>query len=188
MIYLKYISKKLLDWLDSDLEKSAQKYGHIHEALIKIFLTSGFSNAEELADVTIDRVAGQIQTLKAFDGEKIRYFIGVARNVKKEYFRIKENLIELTEESKTDKSFLMADEDLPDQLILHLKTCLKKLAAKDRKIVLEYYDISNSGTKKKIHKKLADKYSLSPNTLRVQVFRVKQRIAECLEKNNKTGV
>ena len=64
--------KKLLKWLDSDEEKAAERYGHIHRALIKYFNAAGCSDSEELADETIDRMVGQIKKLNNYEGEKSR--------------------------------------------------------------------------------------------------------------------
>lgn len=179
--------QKLLNWLDSDAQRSAEKYEHIQKALTKIFLTSGFDNPEELADETIDRVAGQIKNLKDYEGEKIKYFVGVARFIKKENYRQKDNFEEIEEiETMVDERDFY-DEDTANMQLERLKKCLKRLTAKDRKMVLSYYNVANSGKKTDHHKNLAEKYSLSANTLRVQVFRVKQKLSECLDIKAKKG-
>lgn len=170
----------LLNWLDSDPEKSAERYGHIHKSLIKIFLSAGCLNPEELADETIDRVAAQIKKLKDYEGEKIKYFLGVARNVKREQFRKKEVFIEIgdlqisSNENETD--------DFNDERVEKLKICLKKLGKYDRKLIIDYHNVPNSVKKKDFHNKIAEKNLLTVNTLRVQIFRLKQKLFDCVKK------
>ena len=178
--------KKLLEWLDSDTEKAAERYGHIYRVLIKYFNSAGCPNSEELADETIDRMIGQIKKLKNYEGEKIKYFLGIARNIKKESFRKRENQTELNDlENLSEQAAKLEnpdDENWSEIQMNCLKICLKKLGAKERKLILGYYNITKSNKKIAVHKKLAEKFSLSANALRVQVFRLKQSVAECAGK------
>lgn len=74
--------KALLDWLDSDHQKAAEKYEKIRRRLITIFVSRGFQDAEDLADLTFNRVAARMdQLVQAYIGDPARYFLGVARNL-----------------------------------------------------------------------------------------------------------
>ena len=44
----------LLEWLDADRDRAAEKYEAIRLRLIKIFLCRGCSEAEELSDETVE--------------------------------------------------------------------------------------------------------------------------------------
>lgn len=184
--------KKLLKWLDSDEEKAAERYGHIHHALIKYFNAAGCSDSEELADETIDRMVGQIKKLNNYEGEKIKYFLGVARNVKRESFRKREHQTELTDlENVGEPAYepeTADNESLSEIQLECLKKCLKKLNTRDRKLILGYHNVTNSTKKKDVHKKLAEKFSLTANTLRVHIFRLKQKLSECTGKCSEKAV
>jgi chemotaxis regulatin CheY-phosphate phosphatase CheZ len=66
---------KLLNWLGATSQEGAEEYEHIRRVLIKIFLARGFSDAEDLTDETIDRVASKIDEIEAvYTGRKILYF------------------------------------------------------------------------------------------------------------------
>jgi len=175
--------KRLLKWLDSDEEQAAERYGHIYRVLIKYFYSAGCPNSEELADETIDRMIGQIKKLKNYEGEKIKYFLGIARNIKMESFRKRENQTELYELDNLSQQAQQlenpTDENLSEIQMNCLKICLQKLSAKERKLILEYHNVTNSNKKKDVHKKLAENFSLTANALRVQIFSLKQRVAEC---------
>jgi DNA-directed RNA polymerase specialized sigma24 family protein len=76
---------KLLEWLDPDRERAAEKYQKIHTRLIGIFSNHGCADPEKLADETIDRVIAKMDSLSVnYEGEPTRYFYGVARNILKE--------------------------------------------------------------------------------------------------------
>lgn len=178
--------KRLLEWLDSDTEQAAERYGHIYRVLIKYFNSAGCPNSEELADETIDRMIGKIKSLKNYEGEKIKYFLGIARNIKRESFRKREHqavLTDLENLGEQAERFENPDDENWSEIQMNcLKICLKKLSAKERKLILGYHNVTESNKKKEVHKKLAEKFSLSANTLRVQIFRLKQRVAECAGK------
>ena len=80
----------LLEWLDSDREQAAMKYEDIRKRLIKIFTGRACAEAEDLADETINRVISKLDELgKEFEGDRGRYFFGVANKVYLEYRRKK---------------------------------------------------------------------------------------------------
>jgi hypothetical protein len=74
----------LLAWLDPDREQSARKYESIRRTLIKIFTWRNVSDAEDLADETINRVAQRVNEVKPYySGDPALYFYGVAKNLLK---------------------------------------------------------------------------------------------------------
>ena len=80
----------LLKWLDSDREQAAMKYEDIRKRLIKIFTGRDCVEAEDLADETINRVISKLDELGTeFEGDRGRYFFGVANKVYLEYKRRK---------------------------------------------------------------------------------------------------
>src|SRR5438105_3823358 len=86
----------LLDWLDSSREKAGEKYEMIRGGLIDIFHYRGCTGPEDLADVTINRVAKKVHKIRnSYAGDPARYFYGVAKKVYLEYLKQKQPL-ELT--------------------------------------------------------------------------------------------
>src|SRR5688572_1456185 len=79
---------RLLKWLDADTNRAGEKYEWIRTRLIKIFVSRGSSTSDELADVTIDRVATRLVEIQdGYVGERLSYFYGVAKNVYRESLR-----------------------------------------------------------------------------------------------------
>ena len=54
----------LLDWLDTDRDIAARKYETIRAGLIRIFVSKGFSDAEDLADEAIRRVCKRLPDIR----------------------------------------------------------------------------------------------------------------------------
>ena len=81
----------LLRWLNSNREVVGEEYEAIRKKLVGMFTAEGFSDAEALADKTIDRVADRLAEIEVeYEGQPVRYFRGVARNIIFEERRRKE--------------------------------------------------------------------------------------------------
>src|ERR1044072_5403667 len=88
--------ESLLAWLDPDRETAGQKYEVIRAGLIRIFVSKGFSDAEDLADETMNRVMKRLAEIRdTYVGEPARYFHGVARFVMREMSRRKEIAVDV---------------------------------------------------------------------------------------------
>jgi len=122
--------------------------------------------ADEQVDVTMDRVARRIAA-----GERIRsadparYFYGVARNVFLEY--------------RKQQSVQHAPHETPARAAATwspglecLDCCLQGLAPDDRELLEAYY--------LEPRRDLAARVGLTPNALRLRVFKQKQKLRVCL--------
>src|SRR5215471_15353196 len=81
---------QLLDWLDRDRDRdrAGRRYEQIRSHLIKIFECRGCATAEDLADETINRVAGKVaQIAEGYVGDPALYFYGVAEKIYLEHAR-----------------------------------------------------------------------------------------------------
>src|SRR5262252_5862531 len=79
---------QLLNWLAPDPDRAGEKYEQIRRGLIKIFRCRGSSIPEELADETINRVAGKLaEIVTNYVGEPGSYFYAVADKIYLEYSR-----------------------------------------------------------------------------------------------------
>src|SRR5262245_24433202 len=79
---------QLLHWLNPDRQEAAAQYEWIRKRLIKIFVSRGSYNPEELADITINRVARILPGIRdSYVGEPANYFSGVASFIWQESLR-----------------------------------------------------------------------------------------------------
>lgn len=169
----------LLAWLDSERETAGQKYERIRHRLIKIFHGRGCPNAEDLADETINRVAGKIKELKEpYQGDPALYFYGIAQKVCLEAVRKKPKT-----ETNPNPSYTPELNEFSDEYFLQrncLNRCLVKLSHEERQIVTQYY-ASEERTNIDHRHHLAERFGLTPNNLRVRAFRIRQRLQRCAQ-------
>jgi len=162
---------KLLDWLGQDRDSAARRYEQIRSRLIRIFTYRGCSIPEELADETIDRVAGKVQQVAGtYVGDPALYFYGVAEKIYLEHTR--------------NRSVLLLP--LPDGLIREIELkyecqegCMEGLSQPSRDLIIAYY--GNDGRSKvESRKHLAQRLRLKANALWIRAHRIRESLRKCV--------
>lgn len=163
----------LLSWLDDNRDAAGIKYETIRTSLIRIFISHGFDDAEDLADITINRVTTKIpEMISTYVGEPAAYFYAVARNVEHEAKRRKE----------------IASDKLPEKLELATTTtdtydcliqCLKVLPGDKRELILDYYLYEG---KEKIvhHRQMAQDRGITDGALRTRAHKIRASLEKCV--------
>ena len=161
----------LLDWLDSDRDQAALTYEQVRLRLIKIFARRGCYEAEDLADETINRVAGKIEQLTLeYDGNPVLYFYGVARFVYHEWLRsLNKKPPPAPIETNVDDE---AEYECLDQ-------CLNRLPEENRRLVICYYQ-ENKHAKIENRKQLAQELGIALNALRIRAHRIRLMLQSCI--------
>jgi DNA-directed RNA polymerase specialized sigma24 family protein len=169
---------RFLAWLDPDPERAAERYTEVQRRLTRMFDYRGCEQPEELADETISRVLGRIASLaESYEGDPIRYFYGVARNVLRQHFASRHQL------QSHALAAAAATPSLPEDLERRhacLDRCLESvLTPDDRHLILEYYRGEKGG---RIAQRdgLAQGAAVSGPTLRKRTERIRRRLQECL--------
>jgi DNA-directed RNA polymerase specialized sigma24 family protein len=166
---------RLLTWLDPDRERAGLVYEEIRRRLTTIFAARACPVPEELADETMDRVARRVADIsESYEGDKARYFFGVANNVHHEFLKRPpppEPREELIDDDTADKERASAC----------LEQCLGKLAGDGRAMILRYYS-QEKQAKVDLHKRMVDEFGVTINTIRLRVLRMKQKLQPCLER------
>src|SRR5437762_5063815 len=122
---------QLLGWLDPDRERAGQLYEKIRWRLIAILASRGCSQAEELADETIDRVSRRVADIQGtYVGDPAIYFLGVMNNVHHEFLK-RPPLPRLVERHD--------DVETTERTHLCLDRCLDRLAPHARQLIERYY-------------------------------------------------
>ena len=163
----------LLAWLDSDREAAGRKYEIIRAGLIRIFVSQGFNDAEDLADLTINRVIDRLPDIReGYVGEQARYFHGVARNIVREARRRKE----------------IATDNVPERLSRVVETsdrheclleCLKLLPGEKRELILDYY-LYEGRDKVEHHRRMAGELGLTEGALRTRAHHIRVNLEKCV--------
>ena len=171
----------LLGWLDVDREQAGEKYEKIRLRLIKIFTCRGCTEADDLADETINRVTARVAELVSkYTGDPALYFYGVAQKVHLEHVRNKPVMQELKQPNQTrDPRDNEATDEL-EQEYACLERCMRELPSKSRLLVLEYYQ-EEKGAKIDHRKRLAEDLGIALNALRIRAHRLRLQLQKCME-------
>ena len=167
---------KFLTWLDPDRETAGKKYPVIQARLTRYFTFRGCGvDAEELSDETIARVTRKIPEIAdTYVGDRLPYFLGVARNVYAEYLK---KLIIVRNSQPPPAIDSSEEKELLDRC---LEQCLTGLSSDNRTMILRYY----TGVKhdKIVHRKeLAAKSGIAANALRIRACRIRTILRHCVE-------
>jgi len=163
----------LLTWLGADRDVAGRKYEKIRSGLVRIFVSKGFSDAEDLADQTIDRVMARLPDVRAsYMGEPACYFHGVARNIIRESARRREIATEFVD-PRIDLKFEPSDD--------HdcLKHCLNGLPMSKRDLILKYY-LYDGHKKVEHHKEMAGQLNISEGAIRSRAFQIRMKLETCM--------
>lgn len=166
--------QRLLHYLDPDPSSAGRKYESIRARLITIFRARGCLFAEDLADVTFERVAHKLTSLTSqFVGDPAPYFYGVARKIHLEYLRkLKVNQLVCWPPTSIDNR-------ISENMLDLLEKALSMIPNADRELILKYY--AWDGKKKIDHRRaLADQLGIKLNVLRLRVFRIRRKIKQLL--------
>ena len=171
---------RLLGWLDSDWEKAGAEYERIRRGLIKNFVSRGSLTPEDLADKTINRVAGKVSEIQAtYVGDPAHYFSSVAGYIFLETLR-KEKVPAVGMPGPAPRT---TDDEMDHA---NLEICVAKLPASDRDLLLAYYQHERH-EKIEHRRKLAARFGLGMNALRIRACRIRLRLHENIEQRRAAG-
>lgn len=173
--------EELLAWLDSDREGAGHKYEEIRRSLVKIFAWRKCSDAEGMADATINIVAQKAcQLRRTYEGKPHLYFYGVARNLIREYQNSRTVLVALEDVDRKNTTIVDDTDDEVEAVDACLRQCLETLDSGDRELVLAYYQ-KEGQAKIDLRRELAQRRGLDTNALRVKMYRIRGSLARCIE-------
>src|SRR5258705_881664 len=163
----------LLTWLSPERDEAGLKYELIRTGLVRIFVAKGFSDAEDLADQTINRVIIKLPEIRGdFVGEPVSYFRGVARKIMLEAWRRKEVTTDRPPEQLSKVQVNNPQSECLDR-------CLRLLSEGKRDLILDYY-LYKGHDKIAHHKLLARENGISESALRVKAHRIRNILEKCV--------
>jgi len=166
----------LLSWLHPVPDEAGKIYVKIRAGLIRNFVRQRCPVPDELADITVDRVAKLLPKLiDTYVGEKERYFHRVAYYVLREYWSRTIETVELED----DMSVVEPDKDNKTEAESHcLEKCMARLPVSKREFIKKYY-YGNKGEKIRQRKELAASNNLELAALRVKALRIRRGLKKC---------
>jgi DNA-directed RNA polymerase specialized sigma24 family protein len=166
----------LLSWLHPVPDEAGKIYVKIRTGLIKNFARQRCPVPDELADITVDRVAKLLPKLiDTYVGEKERYFHRVAYYVLREYWSRTVETVELED----DMSVAEPDKNYQTEAESHcLDKCMARLPVSKREFIKNYY-YGNKGEKIRQRKELAANLNVELAALRVKALRIRRGLKKC---------
>lgn len=169
--------ESLLDFLGPDRESAGRQYEQIRVRLARIFEWRGCAHPEELVDETMNRVAHKLADGVVVQADDpFRYFCGVAFMIFKELLRGK----------RREREALAEIRHLPppppeqeDERMGCLRSCMETLPQVQRDLMLRYYT-GEGGERIERRRKLAKELGKPMNALRIQAFRLRGKLEECV--------
>ena len=136
-------------------------------------MSRGFSDAEDLADETINRVTKKLPEIRdTYVGEPARYFHGVARYIVREMMRRKEVAVE-------EVPVVTAEAEVHSDEYDCLQKCLRFLPADRRELILDYY-IYDGRDKIAQHRRMASELGITEGALRGRAHQVRGNLEKCI--------
>lgn len=137
-------------------------------------MSKGFSDAEDLADETINRVMKKLPEIRdTYVGEPARYFHGVARFIVREKRRTKEVTVEVISVSLIE---IEAHSDEYDCLV----KCLRFLPRDKQELILDYY-IYDGRDKIAQHRRMAKERGITEGALRGRAHHIRGNLEKCIQ-------
>lgn len=168
----------LLTWLDPNREAAGRKYSIIHTGLVRIFVSRGFSDAEDLADLTIKRVCDLLPGIRdSYVGERAPYFYKVAGYITLEARRRPEIATDL---APTEQLIENNTSDTYERLL----KCLELLPGEKRELVLDYH-LNKGRDKIEQHERMAKERGISVEALRSRAHHIRKTLKDCVQRPKK---
>ncbi len=171
----------ILSWLDENRERATTAYLDLRRGLVKIFSWNQCADPEGMTDEVFDRVTKKLPGLKdSYEGNPRLYFYAVANNLVKEYRKAARLHVSLDGVDCPSDVFITDEEETREMMSDCLESCLQKLPAEKRDLILSYY--SREKREKLLHRaEMARRLRVSIGTLRVRMLRIRTRLEECIE-------
>ena len=166
----------LLAWLGSDRDAAGRRYEDIRSSLVRLFISKGFIDAEDLADETINRVMVRLPQIKnSYVGEPACYFKGVARNV------IRESLRRREVQGRDIEIWCTPNLDAIEEEHDCLGHCLDRLTMNKRKLILDYY-LHEGPRKIEHHKRMAGKLHITVGAVRSRAYQIRLKLEHWMQR------
>lgn len=170
---------QFLTVLDPNREQAGKRYEALRTRIVKFFEWRACRFPDDLADETLDRVVKKVDAGVEIN-DFVNYTYGVARLVYLEHYKEQVKEHPMTDEMPEAR---VADDEMDeDERLNFLEECLKKLSDRSRTMILHYYR-DDKQAKIDYRKKLAEKFNISVNALRIKALRIRSMLEECVLKH-----
>lgn len=169
----------LLEIRCSNQDEAGVAYNELRNSLVRFFQIKGDSDPDEAADLTLDRAALKIPKDTPIEN-LTGYCFGVARFIFLERVRRTKKLNDAAAEfySKRNSSEIVQETD--DEFTV-LRKCFEKLTNAEKLFLRDYFADLPFSELDKSRRQTCLENDITPNNLRLRVFRLRQRLENCVK-------
>ena len=187
---------QVLHWLDAGVDSHGESYLEMRRRLVLYFDRKNCLSPDDLADETLNRVARKLEEKgEITDVSPAHYCYIVAKFVFLEAVRSEKHTGKSVDEITESGAALpgLITPARPDEategrekMLKCLERCLTRLAADDRRLIVEYYQ---GEKKEKIERRsgLAARMGMTLNALSIRACRIRSKLEACLKVCSQEG-
>jgi len=181
--------RRLLEFLDADRDRAAERYEKIREKLARFFEWRGCIPGQDYADETIDRAARRLEEgLTERPENPYLYLHGIALNVVRERWRkapFDVQPLETLPETAApavdpfEVELRQKREMTNERRLTCLQECLDRLPRTSADLV-SIYHLGGSGLHIGRRRSLAETLNIPAAALRLRVYRIRRQLEKCM--------
>ena len=172
----------LLRLFSDNREEAGRLYEALRSSLVRFFLNKRCDHAEQLADLTFNRVAAKADTFDPSRNVRPSTFVfGFASKVYLEYLKRPDRALVPLEGDEVDRTEAPSSTHVGEADLDCLDGCLLKIPPDERELVIKYY--SREGAERiEMRRELAEFLGVSQDALHVRVFRIRKGLRKCVDR------
>lgn len=174
--------EEILAWLNPNRDVAAAMYVQLRQDLARMFIWGRCTDPEGMTDEAFDRVAKKVHDVRpTYEGDPRLYFRAVANNLIKENHKKIKTQLSIDDIDLPEPPITETEDEAAADIEECLQLCLQKLSPNKRELIISYY-AKEKQAKIDHRNELAQKFGITVETLRVRVFRLRESLAECIER------
>jgi len=174
--------EEILAWLNPNRDVAAAMYVQLRQDLARMFIWGRCADPEGMTDEAFDRVAKKVHAVRpTYEGDPRLYFRAVANNLIKENHKKIKTQLSIDDIDLPEPPITETEDEAAADIEECLQLCLQKLSPNKRELIISYY-AKEKQAKIDHRNELAQKFGITVETLRVRVFRLRESLAECIER------
>jgi DNA-directed RNA polymerase specialized sigma24 family protein len=163
----------LLRHLDPDPEHAGERYEVLRRKLVHMFRWRGCTTPEDLADLTLDRVAAKLAEGVDLRTDLPGYVHGIARNALREFWR------RPAAPAPPPAAPGPEPDERQDFRLDCLERCLGRLSEDARELVTRYHE-APPGRQIAARQDLARRLGVTATALRLRAYRIRASLQACI--------
>lgn len=171
----------LFEICSSNQDEAGIVYNELRNSLVRFFQIKGDFDPDEAADSTLDRAALKIPKDTLIEN-LTGYCFGVARFIFLERIKHTKRLNSAAVEFYRQRNLSQINSETNDEFLV-FRECFEKLTDIEQLFLRGYFADLTFAELEKSRRQICVENDITPNNLRLKVFRLRQRLENCVKTN-----